>query len=138
MVFRRTHGLLEVFLVHPGGPFFSRRDKGAWTIPKGECEPGEQPFDTAKREFNEETGFNIDGEYIELGQIRQQGGKYVTAWAIEGDLDPAKLKSNTFTLNGRVFPEVDRGAWLSVELAREAINAGQSTLLDRLCAKFGP
>ena len=134
LVFRRIAGELEVFLVHPGGPFFSRRDKGAWTIPKGECEPGEQPFDTARREFLEETGFIIDGEYLELGQIRQQGGKYVTAWAIEGDLDPAKLKSNTFTLNGRTFPEVDRGAWFQIGPAKEAINPGQSTLIDRLQA----
>ena len=136
LVFRRTNGVLEVFLVHPGGPFFSRRDKGAWTIPKGECEPGEQPFDTAKREFNEETGFTVDGEFIQLGQIRQQGGKYVTAWAIESDLDPAKLKSNTFDLNGRVFPEVDRGAWFTIARAMEAINSGQSTLLDRLQTKL--
>ena len=133
LVFRRTSGAaLEVFLVHPGGPFFSRRDEGAWTIPKGECEPGEEPFATAKREFNEETGFTVDGEFIELGQIRQQGGKIVTAWAIEGDLDPAKLKSNTFELNGRVFPEVDRGTWFTLDRASVALNPGQVTLLDRL------
>ena len=137
LVFRRTSGVVELFLVHPGGPFFSRRDQGAWTIPKGECEPGEDPFDTAKREFREETGFLIDGEFIELGQIRQQGGKYVQAWAFEGDLDPSKLTSNTFTLNGRVFPEVDRGAWYSVEGAKLALNAGQVTLVDRLRSLLG-
>ena len=134
LVFRRTNGRLEVFLVHPGGPFFFRKDKGAWTIPKGECEPGEDAFSTAKREFNEETGFTIEGSYIELGHIRQQGGKLVQAWAIESDLDPAQLKSNTFTLNGRVFPEVDRGAWYSLDRAREALNVGQVRLLDRLVA----
>ena len=134
LVFRRTNGELEVFLVHPGGPFFFRKDKGAWTIPKGECEPGEDPFSGAKREFNEETGFAIEGEYIELGQIRQQGGKLVRAWAIEGDFDPARLKSNTFMLGNRVFPEVDRGAWYTLDRAREALNAGQVALLDRLVA----
>ena len=138
LVFRRRNGALEVFLVHPGGPFFSRRDKGAWTIPKGECEPGEDPFDTAKREFKEETGFTAEGEFIALGQIRQQGGKYVQAWAIEGDFDPADLRSNTFELNGRVFPEVDRGAWFTVEGASVALNLGQVALLERLSSELRP
>ena len=132
LVYRQTHGLLEVFLVHPGGPFFSRRDKGAWTIPKGECEPGEDPFDTAKREFAEETGFAVNGEYIELGQIRQRAGKIVHGWAIEGDFDPKNLTSNTFELNGRIFPEVDRGSWYPLDQAKEAINPGQIPFFDRL------
>ena len=138
LVFRRTKSILEVFLVHPGGPFFFRKDKGAWTIPKGECEPGEDPFSTARREFNEETGFTIEGDYIDLGQIRQQGGKYVRAWAIEADFDPAKLRSNTFKLGNREFPEVDRGEWCTLERAREALNSGQVALLDRLVEKTGP
>ncbi len=134
MAFRRTSGALEVFLVHPGGPFFFRRDHGAWTIPKGECEPGEEPFTTARREFKEETGFDVDGTYLELGHIRQQGGKVVTAWALETDFDAAKLKSNTFMIGNREFPEVDRGAWCSVQRAREALNPGQVALVDRLLA----
>ena len=136
LVFRRTNAVLEVFLVHPGGPFWIRKDKGAWTIPKGACEPGEEPFSTAQRKFNEETGFTIEGDFIELGQIRQQGGKLVVAWAIERDLDPSKLKSNMFSLDDREFPEVDRGDWFSLDRAREAINQGQVPLLERLVAKL--
>lgn len=137
MAFRRTSGALEVFLVHPGGPFFFRRDKGAWTIPKGECEPGEEMFATAKREFKEETGFNVDGTYLELGHIRQPGGKIVTAWAIEAEFDSSDLKSNTFMIGNREFPEVDRGAWCSVERARQALNLGQVALIDRLEQALG-
>ena len=132
LVFRRKSSDFEVFLVHPGGPFWASKDKGAWSIPKGECDASEDPFTTAKREFVEETGFTVEGEFIELGSIRQPGGKLVHAWAIAGDFDPALLKSNTFSLNGREYPEVDRGCWFTLAGAREAINAGQVALLHRL------
>ena len=136
LVFRRTSDSLEVFLVHPGGPFWASKDKGSWTIPKGECDKGEDPFDTAKREFAEETGFTVEGEFIDLGEIRQPGGKLVHAWAIEGDFDAANLKSNTFMLGEREFPEVDRGDWFAIEHANAAINTGQVELLARLVAKL--
>jgi predicted NUDIX family NTP pyrophosphohydrolase len=136
LVLRRTGETLEVFLVHPGGPFWAQKDKGAWSIPKGECEKTEEPFETAKREFLEETGFAIEGEFVDLGEIRQPGGKLVHAWAIAGDFDPANLKSNTFMLGDQEFPEVDRGEWFSIERAKDHINQGQIPLLDRLAAKL--
>lgn len=136
LAFRRTSGALEVFLVHPGGPFWARKDAGAWTIPKGELEPNEDPLTTAKREFSEETGFAVEGELYELGNIRQPGGKLVEAWAFEGDFDAGELKSNMFTLGDQEFPEVDRGEWFGLEKAREAINAGQVAFLDRLAARL--
>ena len=113
---------------------------GAWSIPKGEYEPGDDPFEAARREFEEELGSPPpDGEAVDLGEIRQKGGKLVCAWAIEGDLDPTEIKSNTFTAewpprSGRVrsFPEVDRAAWLTFDDAREKINPAQAALLDRL------
>jgi predicted NUDIX family NTP pyrophosphohydrolase len=133
LLFRKRE-VLEVFLVHPGGPFWTRKDAGAWSIPKGEYEAGEEPFDTARREFLEETGFAVDGEFIDLGEIRQPGGKLVKAWAVEGDFDAALLKSNTFVLNGQEHPEVDRGEWFTIEGAKSKINAGQLPFLDRLAA----
>jgi predicted NUDIX family NTP pyrophosphohydrolase len=138
-MYRRRNHQLEVFLIHPGGPYWLNKDIGVWSIPKGEYTDEEQPFDAAKREFEEETGFQTNGSFIELGEIRQPGGKLVTAWAFEGDCDPKDLRSNTFSLewpprSGRQveFPEVDRGDWYSVEAAREHINKGQLPLLDRL------
>lgn len=128
---------LEVFLVHPGGPFWAKKD--AWSIPKGEYEAGEEPLAAARREFAEETGAPIDGEFLALGQIRQPSGKQVTAWAVEGDFDPAKLVSNTCLVewpprSGKEIeiPEVDRGAWFPVDAARGKIFRGQDKLLDRL------
>jgi predicted NUDIX family NTP pyrophosphohydrolase len=143
VLFRRTHGELEVLLVHPGGPFWSRRDSGAWSIPKGEYGPGDDPFEAARREFQEELSAPPPGgETVELGEIKQKGGKLVCAWAVEGDLDPAEIKSNTFTVewpprSGRMrsFPEVDRAEWFTIEGAREKINPAQAALVDRLAER---
>jgi predicted NUDIX family NTP pyrophosphohydrolase len=138
-MYRRRNNQLEVFLIHPGGPFWAKKDLGAWSIPKGEYTEEEQPMEAAKREFVEETGFQSNGSFIELGDIRQPGGKLVTAWAFEGDCDPKDLRSNTFTMEWpprsgrqREFPEVDQGAWYSIESAREYLNKGQLPFLDRL------
>lgn len=136
---RRADGL-EVLLVHPGGPFWARRDAGAWSIPKGEYEGGEDPLAAARREFAEELGAGPpDGPVEDLGEIRQKGGKRVRAWAIAGDLDAEAISSNTFELewpprSGRMIevPEVDRASWFTLEDAREKINPAQAELLDRL------
>ncbi len=140
LLYRTTGGRLEVLLVHPGGPFFARRDNGSWGVPKGEYEPGEKPLACAIREFEEELGqVPPDGPMIALGEIRQKNGKLVTAWALAGDLDADAVHSNSFTLewpprSGRMreFPEVDRAAWLTVEAAGEKISDAQRPLLDRL------
>ncbi len=140
LLYRTTGGQLEVLLVHPGGPFFARRDVGSWGVPKGEFEPGEEPLACAIREFEEELGHAPpDGPMIALGEIRQKNGKRVTAWALAGDLDADAVHSNTFTLewpprSGRMqeFPEIDRAAWLTVEAAGEKISDAQRPLLDRL------
>lgn len=141
MMYRLSKTGLEVFLVHPGGPFWARRDKGAWTIPKGEYEHNEMPLTAAQREFQEETGFQAAGEFHELGTIKQKGGKLVMAWAFEGDCDPAKLISNTCEIewpprsgHRLEIPEIDRGRWFSVEDARQYIREEQQTLLENLCA----
>jgi len=138
--YRRRDGRLEVFLVHPGGPFYRHRDDGAWSIAKGLIEPGEDPRTAALREFEEETGFRIAGELEPLGTLRQRSGKRVHAWAAQApDLDPARLRSNTFTLewprgSGRyqTFPEVDRGAWFDLDTARRKLLPGQTGFLERL------
>jgi predicted NUDIX family NTP pyrophosphohydrolase len=139
MMFRRSNGRVEVFLVHPGGPLWAGKDKGSWTIPKGEYEKSEDPLAAARREFHEETGFASIGEFVELGSIRQKSGKIVTAWAFQGDCDPALLTSNTCEIewpprSGRrlEIPEVDRGKWFSLEEAREYIREEQEKLLDEL------
>jgi predicted NUDIX family NTP pyrophosphohydrolase len=139
----RRHNPLEVFLVHPGGPFWAKKDLGAWSIPKGEYAGDEQPLHAARREFEEETSFPAIGDFIELGEIKQPGGKIVTAWAFEGDCDPQNLRSNTFETewpprSGRrmEFPEVDRGRWLSIEEARRYLLPAQLVFLDRLLQKF--
>ena len=139
LCYREREQGLEVFLVHPGGPFWARRDDGAWSIPKGLIETGEDPLSAARREFNEETGFVASGECIELGQLKQRSGKIVHAWALQMDLDPTYLHSNTFTLEWprgsgklREYPEVDRGAWFSLATARQKIYEGQAAFLDRL------
>ena len=139
LLYRRAAGP-EVLLVHRGGPFWARRDEGAWTIPKGEYGAEEQPLAAARREFGEETGWPVpDGPARELGEIRQKGGKLVLAWAVEGDADVATLRSNTFELewpprSGRLtsFPEVDRAAWFDLDTARRKIVAAQAAFLDRL------
>jgi predicted NUDIX family NTP pyrophosphohydrolase len=123
---------LEVFLVHPGGPFWAKKDLGAWSLPKGEVGEGEDPLAAAIREFTEETGFRVEGEFRELRPVQQKGGKTVVAWAVEGDCDPAELRSNTFSIGSRQFPEVDRGEWFTVREARKRILAGQVALIDEL------
>jgi predicted NUDIX family NTP pyrophosphohydrolase len=138
---RRDIGGLEVFLVHPGGPFFRNKDEGSWSIPKGLVDEGEQPRSAALRELAEETGLRPPGELIELGSVRQKGGKIVLAWAVEHDPGPAlEVRSNNFTLewppkSGRrlEFPEIDRGEFFGLEEARRKINAAQAEFLDRLC-----
>ena len=139
LLFRRRDGDLEVLLGHPGGPYWAHKDDGAWSIPKGGMNPGEDPLAAAQREFLEETGFPSCGPYLPLGQITQRGGKVVHAWAFEGDCDPAALQSITTTTewpprSGRVItvPELDRVRFFSLEAARQAINVGQVELLDRL------
>ncbi|HEU4560038.1 MAG TPA: NUDIX domain-containing protein [Longimicrobium sp.] len=139
LMYRRRPGGVEVFLVHPGGPFWAKKDAGAWSIPKGEYLPGDDPLDAARREFEEETGMVPEGEFAELGAIRQAGGKTVAAWAFEGDCDPESIRSNTFTLEWppksgkqREFPEVDRAGWFTLEEAEEKILSGQRPLLARL------
>ena len=139
-MYRWREAVLEVFLVHPGGPFWAKKDMGAWSIPKGELEPGEEPLEVAKREFREETGFAAHGQFLELGTVKQAGGKIVTAWAFEGDCDPTRLTSNLCQVewpprSGRIieFPEVDRGKWFSIPAAREHILKSQQPLLDMLC-----
>ena len=138
LLFRRTPQL-EVFLIHPGGPYSARKDLGAWSIPKGEYDPPEQPLDAAIREFTEETGFPIQGPFLPLREIRQAGGKFVKAWAVEGDSDPSQLRSNTFTLEWpprsgqhQTFPEVDRADYFPLDIAKQKINAAQVKLIEEL------
>ena len=135
-MYRTKNGFLEVFLVHPGGPFWVSRDAGAWSIPKGEFTT-EEPLDAAKRELREETGFSVSGDFLSLTPIKQKGGKWVHAWAIETDVDPAKLKSNTFNLKGREYPVVDRAEWFTVDIAKEKINPAQAGLISELAVKLG-
>jgi predicted NUDIX family NTP pyrophosphohydrolase len=141
LLYRRYQDELQVFLIHMGGPLFAHKDAGAWSIPKGEYAPNETAFAAAQREFLEETGSPISGSFRELEPIRQRNGKVVSAWAVEGELDPSTLHSNVFTLewpphSGRMqqFPEADRAAWFSIADARERIIPGQAPLLDQLLA----
>jgi predicted NUDIX family NTP pyrophosphohydrolase len=132
LLFRHRNGVLEVFLVHPGGPFWVRKDDGAWSIPKGEIESGEDALAAARRELAEETGLTVDGAFLPLVPVKQKSGKVVHAWAVRGDADPAAITSNTFTHNGREYPEVDRAAWFSLAEARRKLLPGQVPLLDEL------
>lgn len=139
LLFRRWAGAAEVFLVHPGGPFWAGKDDHAWSIPKGEFMAGEAPLAAARREFAEETSLSVDGDFIALPPCKQPGGKIVHAFAVEGDCDAAAVKSNSFTLewpprSGRhqEFPEVDRAAWFPLAAARVKIHKGQTPLIDAL------
>jgi predicted NUDIX family NTP pyrophosphohydrolase len=144
LLFRKTNNYIEVFLIHPGGPFWKGKEKGAWSIPKGEFAEGEDPLSAAKREFNEETGQTIDGDFIELKTIQQKGGKMVYAWAVEGDADADNIVSNTFKQewpykSGKwmTFPEVDKADWFSVDEAKEKIIPAQVELIEELVRKLG-
>jgi predicted NUDIX family NTP pyrophosphohydrolase len=143
LLFRRAGSEIEVLLAHPGGPFWKNKDDGAWSIPKGEYAENEDPLAAAKREFTEETGLTPSGDFIPLGEIRQPGGKVVTAWALEGGFaapfDAVQLHSNTFSMpwppgSGRLqeFPEIDRAEWFPLDVARRKILKGQAKFLDRL------
>ena len=135
LLYRTINGFLEVFLVHPGGPFWAKKDLGAWSIPKGEF-TNEPPLKAAQRELVEETGFIVSGPFLELTAIKQKGGKWVFAWAVEADVDPVALKSNTFTLGSREYPEVDRAGWFDVPEAMQKINEAQSLLVADLVKKL--
>lgn len=139
LLYRRRDAGLQVLLVHPGGPFWAKKDLGAWSVPKGEIGDGEEPLAAAVREFGEETGFAVDGEFLALRPLRQPSGKTVMAWAVEGDCDSAQLRSNLFSMEWpprsgkqKEFPEVDRAEWFDLDEARRRILAGQAPLLDEL------
>lgn len=145
LLYRRRGSHTQVFLVHPGGPYWARKDAGAWSVPKGLVNPGEDELACAKREFAEETGFDAEGAGYEhdLGSFPQRGGKVLRVWAMEGDCDPADLRSNLFEMewppkSGRTqqFPEVDRGAWFDRDQALLKINQGQLTLLEQFYAEL--
>jgi predicted NUDIX family NTP pyrophosphohydrolase len=139
LMYRRREGILEVLLVHPGGPFWAKKDQGAWSLPKGEYTPGEDPLAAARREFAEETGFSAEGPFIPLTPLKQPSGKIIAAWAVEGSCDATKIKSNTFTLEWpphsgqqQTFPEVDRAGWFTLKEAKERIIKGQVEFLEEL------
>jgi predicted NUDIX family NTP pyrophosphohydrolase len=139
LLHRLRNGTLEVFLVHPGGPFWRGKDAGAWSIPKGEVEEGDEPLKTAQREFEEETGSRVSGEFFALKPLMQKSGKLVHAWALSGDIDASSVRSNTFSMEWpphsgkrQEFPEVDRGAWFTIATAREKILPSQRGFLDQL------
>lgn len=141
LLYRVRSDQVEVFLVHPGGPLWAKKDTAAWSIPKGEIAAGEDPLAAAQREFSEETGFAVTGEFRPLGSLRATSSKILHAWAVEADVDPAKIVSNTFQMewppkSGRQaeFPEVDRAAWFPLVIATDKIHRGQIELLTRLTA----
>ncbi|MFP4083083.1 MAG: NUDIX domain-containing protein [Candidatus Aminicenantes bacterium] len=144
-MYRKKKGNLQVFLAHPGGPFWAKRDKGAWSIPKGEIQADEPLLDTAIREFKEEIGIEPRPEFLDLGSVKQKGGKMVYAWAFEGDCDEGQpVKSNLFTMefppgSGKIqeFPEIDKASFFDIEKAREKINPAQAEFIERLKNKLG-
>lgn len=145
LLFRRGAGRLEVLIAHMGGPFWAAKDAAAWSVPKGELDPGEEPLAAARREFAEELGLPVPaGDPLPLGEVRQRSGKVVTVWALEGDLDPADVVPGTFEMewpprSGRraLFPEVDRVEWCDLDTARDRLVAGQRPFLDRLAQRLG-
>ena len=145
LLYRENLGEIEVLLVHPGGPYWQTKDDGSWTIPKGEFDDNEDPLKAAKREFEEETGAAPpNGDFLPLGPLKQPSGKTVFAWAVKGDFDPATLRSNMFPMEwppktGKLqqFPEIDRAAWLTPEIAKQKILRGQVTLIDQLLTVAG-
>jgi predicted NUDIX family NTP pyrophosphohydrolase len=141
LLYRRRGETTELFLVHPGGPFWAKKDDGAWSIPKGEYEAAEDPLEAAKREFLEETGSAIDGAFLPLTPLKQHSGKVISAWCVEGDMDPGALRSNLFEMewpprSGKTaqFPEVDRGSWFSPDEARRKLTPGQVPFIDECLA----
>jgi predicted NUDIX family NTP pyrophosphohydrolase len=139
MLYRKTNGMLEIFLIHPGGPFFKNKDDGSWSIPKGEFLDDEEALTAAKREFEEETGQAVNGIFMPLGSIKQKSGKTVHAWSVEGDIDHETIFSNTCEIewpprSGRkiTIPEVDRAAWFEFDTAKKKINPAQADLIERL------
>lgn len=139
LLYRWRDGRLQVMLVHPGGPFWSGKDEGAWSIPKGAFEEGESPLEAARREFEEETGFEVEGRFIDLGEARQSDRKTVHVWALEGDLDEKRVVSNRFSLEWprgsgvvREYPEIDKASWFDLQVAMRKIHKGQSCFLFRL------
>lgn len=145
LLFRRPAGTIEVLLVHPGGPFFAKKDLGSWSIPKGELDADEDPLAAARREVAEETGLTIAGPFLPLGTVRQSPAKLVHAWAVEADCDPAAIEPNTFELewpprSGRrqAFPEIDRAEWFALPAAAGKILPGQAPLLERLTRALSP
>ena len=145
LLYRRAAAGLQVMLVHPGGPYWARKDDGAWSIPKGEIEPGEEAIAAARREFEEETGASVSGEFVPLPPVKLRSGKVIHAWAVQADFDPAALRSNLFSMEWpprsgeqREFPEADRAAWFGVERARVKIHPGQAPLIDSLLAHLEP
>ncbi|MBO0722942.1 MAG: NUDIX domain-containing protein [Blastocatellia bacterium] len=139
LLYRQREGIVEVLLAHMGGPYWAKKDLGAWSIPKGEYEPGETPLAAAKREFAEETGKSVTGDFIELMPIKQAGGKIVHIWAVEGDCDPSSIRSNTFMIEWpprsgkqQAFPEIDRAEWFSLPLAMEKLVKGQRGFIEQL------
>ena len=144
LLYRFRDGILEVFLVHPGGPFWARKDRAAWSIPKGEYQEGEDPLDAAKRELAEETGTQLDSPPIDLGELRQPSGKIVHAWAASQDCDPSAIRSNTFTMewppkSGKLqeFPEIDRAAWYPTSVAKSKLHKGQAGFVYKLREMLG-
>jgi len=139
VLYRIKNRMLEVLLVHPGGPFWAKKDEHAWSIPKGEFDEGEDPLEAAKREVQEETGMKVEGKFIELTPVKQKSGKMVLAWAIKGDFDPATIRSNEFEMEWpprsgkkKKFPEVDKAEWFAIEEAEQKIVGGQIPLLKEL------
>jgi predicted NUDIX family NTP pyrophosphohydrolase len=139
LLYRQRGAMTEVLLVHLGGPYWAKKDLGAWSVPKGEYAPGENALEAARREFEEETGFPVNGQFLQLKPVKQPGGKMVQVWAVEGDCDASAVKSNTFSMewpprSGKMqqFPEIDRAEWFTIDTAKSKILKGQIAIIDDL------